>query len=97
MSWVETLTKETFYASIREAMKPQIDEIRNDVKALVNRLSDVEQRLFQLEGTVDGASKTTEANIRAYEASVRALFFEFKSEVLQRRWTMSPAKNKRSE
>lgn len=77
MSWIETLTKEAFHAAIREAMKPQIDQISD-------RLQSFEQRLSRLEGVVEGSTKANEANIRAYEAAMRGLFFEFKADFLQR-------------
>jgi len=69
MAWIETLTKEAFHAAIREAMKPQIDQISE-------RLYSFEQRLSRLEGVVEGSTKANEADIRAYEATMRGLFFE---------------------
>lgn len=77
MSWIETLTKEAFHAAIREAMKPQIDQISD-------RMQSFEQRISRLEGVVEGSMKANEANIRAYEATMRGLFFEFKADFLQR-------------
>lgn len=77
MAWIETLTKETFNTVIREAMKPQMDQISE-------RLQSFEQRLSRLEGVVEGSTKANEANIRAYEAAMRGLFFEFKADFLQR-------------
>ncbi len=94
MAWIETLTKEAFHAAIREAMKPQINEISNRIDKMSDRLQAIdqmsdrlqsfEQRLSRLEGVVEGSTKANEANIRAYESAMRSLFFEFKADFLQR-------------
>lgn len=39
MSWIETLTKEAFHAAIREAMKPQIDQISDRMQSFEQRIS----------------------------------------------------------
>ncbi len=70
MSWIETITKEGFQLAVREAM-------RSDLEKIENRIGNLEQRVSRLEGSVD-------ANMRAYEANVRVMFSEFKSEMFQR-------------
>lgn len=84
MSWIETLTKETFSAAIREAMKPQIDRIDTRMTALDSNLVDLRERVSRLEGVVEDSTKANEANIRAYEPSMRNLILEFKANFLQR-------------
>jgi len=84
VSWIETLTKETFHTAIREAMKPRMDQIDTRMAALENTMVDLRERVSRLEGVIEGSTKANEANIRAYEAAMRSLFFEFKADFLQR-------------
>jgi len=84
MSWIETLTKETFFSAIREAMKPQIDQIDTRMRAIESNMVDLRERVSRLEGVVEGSTKANEANIRAYELSMRNLILEFKADFLQR-------------
>jgi len=85
MSWIETLTKETFFSAIREAMKPQIDQIDTRMTALERNMFGLRERVSRLESVVEGSTKANEANIRAYELSMRNLILEFKAEFLQRK------------
>ena len=70
MGWIETITKEGFQLAVKEAMRPDIEKI----EGRLNQLSD---RVSRLEGSMDGS-------MRAYEASVRAMFAEFKVEIFRR-------------
>jgi len=81
MAWIETITKEGFQLAIREAMRPEIDKldrkIERKLEKMESRIGDVEQRVSRLEGTIEGS-------MRAYEANIKLLFYEFKSELFQR-------------
>ncbi len=84
MAWIETLTKETFNAAIREAMKPQIDQLSDRLQTVENNVVDLRERVSRLEGTIEGTAKANEAKMDAYDAGIRNLILEFKNEILQR-------------
>lgn len=77
MGWIETLSKEAFQLAVREAVKQDVENLRGDIKEVNKRLGDLEQRVSRLEGTIEGT-------MRSYEASVRAMFSEFKAEMFSR-------------
>jgi len=77
MGWIETLSKEAFQLAVREAMKPDMESLGDNIKEVNKRIGDLEQRVSRLEGTIEGT-------MRAYEASVRAMFSEFKAEMFAR-------------
>jgi len=77
MGWIETLSKEAFQLAVREAVKPDMENLRGDIKEVNKRIGDLEQRVSRLEGTIEGT-------MRAYEAGVRAMFSEFKAEMFSR-------------
>ena len=81
MAWIETITREGFQLAVREAMKPEMDKldrkIERKLEKMESRIGDVEQRVARLEGTIEGS-------MRAYEANIKLLFYEFKTEIFQR-------------
>jgi len=77
MAWIETITKEGFQLVVREAMRPEMDKLDRKLEKMESRLGDVEQRVSRLEGTIEGS-------MRAYEANIKLLFYEFKTEIFQR-------------
>ncbi len=60
MGWMETLTKEAFFAAVREAVKP-------DFKTLEKRFEMLENRLESEMKGVNGQIKGLEGEIRRHE------------------------------
>ena len=77
MGWIETLSKEAFQVAVREAIKPDVDSLKQSIVTIEKRVGDLEQRVSRLEGTIEGS-------MRAYEANVGRLFAEFKADIFKR-------------
>jgi predicted nucleic acid-binding Zn-ribbon protein len=77
MSWIETLTKEAFQGAVRDAVRPDIEGLKDDIKEIQKCMGDIEQRVSRLEGAIEGS-------MRAYEANMKAIFSEFKVDVFKK-------------
>ena len=51
MGWIETLSKETFLAAVREAVKPDVEKVEGEIGDLRGETKDLGQRVSRLEGT----------------------------------------------
>lgn len=70
MSWMQELTQDTFKIAVREAMRPDIENIRGDIKDLQEQVTRLEKALHN----------TT----RVCEASLKIMFVDFKNELFQK-------------
>ena len=72
MGWMETLTKEAFFAAVREAVKP-------DFKTLEKRFEMLENRLESEMKGVNGQIKGLEGEIAGIKSQIESLHREINS------------------
>ena len=80
MGWMETLTKEAFFAAVREAVKPEFETLE---KRLENRLESeikgVTGQIKGLEGEIAGMKSQTESLHREIESLQREMETGFRT------------------
>jgi hypothetical protein len=77
MGWIESLSKEAFQLSVREAVRPDLEMLTTSIKEVEKRIGELKQRVSPLEGTIEGS-------MRAYEANIGRMFAEFKADMFKR-------------
>ena len=70
MGWMETLTKEAFFAAVREAVRPEFAALE---KRLESEMKGVNGQIKGLEGEISGMKSQTESLQREMETGLRTL------------------------
>jgi len=83
MGWMETLTKEAFFASVREAVKPEFETLEKRIetleKTLEKRIETLENRLESEMKGVNGQIKGLEGEIAGIKSQIESLRREMES------------------
>ena len=69
MHWIETVTKEAFQLTVRDAVKCELVTLKGSMAAAERRLSDLERRISLLEESMKACDENIErmfAELRVY-------------------------------
>ena len=76
MGWMETLTKEAFFAAVREAVKPDFETLEN---RLENEIKGVIGQIRGLEGKFDGKFDGVQGQIKGLEGEIAGIKSQIES------------------
>ena len=76
MGWMETLTKEAFFAAVREAVKPDFETLEKRIETLEKTL---EKRIETLENRLESEMKGVNGQIKGLEGEIAGIKSQIES------------------
>jgi predicted nucleic acid-binding Zn-ribbon protein len=95
MGWMETLTKEAFFAAVREAVRPEFDAlekrlesemkgVNGQIKGLEGEISGMKSQIESLQREINSNNNVLEGKIENIHTSVKSFFNETRADFYEK-------------